>query len=205
MQILKFGIFVPSADDQGAVQSLWQILAVWGFVTVLIIVFHVKLIPYAYDDAYIHIRIARNLASVGVPYFNVDEPVMASSSTGWTLFLAFLFKLFGDHLIFIALCNGLFTTACVFVYTRLVQMLTGRKLTWFLQRLFSVLTLAILIRVSAGLMETPITLLILGVAVQLYWAKNNFCFCLFGMAIFSPRTGLVFCRIRGVFLVYARI
>jgi len=47
-----------------------------------------RLQPYLEDDAYIHLRIARNLATHGVPYFNLDEPVSASSAPLWTVLLA---------------------------------------------------------------------------------------------------------------------
>ena len=50
---------------------------------------------YAEDDAYIHFRIARNFAQYDRPYFNLNEPVYATSAISWTLLVAFLFKIFG--------------------------------------------------------------------------------------------------------------
>jgi len=55
----------------------------------------VALSRYPFDDAYIHMRIARNLAFAGQPYFNLGERVMGDSSPVWLLLIASLFKLFG--------------------------------------------------------------------------------------------------------------
>ena len=49
------------------------------------------------DDAYIHLRIARNLLRTGHPYFNVGEPVMATSSPVWTLVLVLNEFIFGTR------------------------------------------------------------------------------------------------------------
>src|SRR5262245_28589405 len=50
---------------------------------------------YPADDAYIHMRIARNFATHGVPYFNIDQPVSGSSSLLWLVLLSGLFAAFG--------------------------------------------------------------------------------------------------------------
>jgi len=47
-----------------------------------------KMRTSAYDDAYIHFRIAENLINYGVPYDNQSDVVMVSSSSGGTLILA---------------------------------------------------------------------------------------------------------------------
>ena len=48
---------------------------------------HFALIEYVADDAYIHLRVAEHLLRDGVPYFNLGEPVMASSSSLRTIIL----------------------------------------------------------------------------------------------------------------------
>lgn len=47
------------------------------------------------DDAYIHMRIARHLTEHGQPFFNLGEPVAASSSPLWLLLLSSLFAIAG--------------------------------------------------------------------------------------------------------------
>src|SRR5262245_7914348 len=56
-------------------------LLVWVAVTLVLVLVHLNLIPYAHDDAYIHMRIAAHMAVNGEPYFNLGEPVKATSST----------------------------------------------------------------------------------------------------------------------------
>lgn len=67
----------------------------WVGVCLLSLFVHLRLFPYAEDDAYIHFRIARNFAQYDRPYFNLNEPVYATSAISWTLLVAFLFKIFG--------------------------------------------------------------------------------------------------------------
>jgi hypothetical protein len=63
------------------------------FLASLLITLHVKLYQYAFDDAYIHFRIARNFFENGAPYFNDNNILKVSTSTGWTVFLIFLYGL----------------------------------------------------------------------------------------------------------------
>src|ERR1700712_1724280 len=47
-----------------------------------------RLSMLVYDDAFIHLRIARNLALTGRAFWNPGERVMATSSPAWTILLA---------------------------------------------------------------------------------------------------------------------
>src|SRR3954470_10255 len=95
----------------GPVAGFAVLLAVLAFV-------HWRLYPFAFDDAYIHFRIARHLAHDGQPYYNLGDAVMASSSSAWTLLLAGLFAC-GATPIVVAMMNAFLTACCVPVYARL--------------------------------------------------------------------------------------
>lgn len=146
----------------------------WILLGIILILVHVKLWPYAYDDAYIHIRIADHLASLGVPYYNPGEAVMASSSTGWTIFLFILFRLTGVHSLMVAIINALLTLAGAFVYTCLVKYAPSANKLPFVISLFPLCYVGIMLHASIGLMETPLALLILGGALLLWIADNQY-------------------------------
>ena len=55
----------------------------------------IALSRFPFDDSYIHMRIARNLAFQGVPFFNPAERVMGGSSPLWLLIVAGLFRVIG--------------------------------------------------------------------------------------------------------------
>ena len=54
--------------------------------TAVLIPLHLRLAPYAFDDAYIHFRIVDHLCRYGFPYYNPAESIKAGSSTGWIYF-----------------------------------------------------------------------------------------------------------------------
>jgi hypothetical protein len=127
---------------------------------------HLSIFAYADDDAYIHFRIARHLRDHGVPYFNLDTPVMGSSSPFWTILLTLLFSLCGDSPLVVAVLNTVVTVAATMVYGELLAQVTessrGRA------HLTSMLALPPLLLVSsAGLMETPLAILTAGAGMLL--------------------------------------
>jgi hypothetical protein len=75
-----------------------------------------------FDDAYIHMRIARNFVEHGQPYFNRNEAVSGNSSPMWLWLISALFWLFGPseqiiniisfliNLFFIATLSAVFRT-----------------------------------------------------------------------------------------------
>jgi len=126
-----------------------------------------SLYSYADDDAYIHFRIAENLLKHGQPYFNIGEPVMASSSSGWTLTLYLIFLVFGVNLKAVALFNAAVAALDVYVYARIIGGLAGRS-GLADDLLASLAVVPVLIYSSAGLMETPLAMLVTGIGVLLY-------------------------------------
>ncbi len=69
---------------------LWPVWAVALIGLLLSLRLHWRLRGMAFDDTYIHLRIARNLLRTGHAWFNLDERVMATSSPLWTLLIALL-------------------------------------------------------------------------------------------------------------------
>ena len=91
--------------------------------TILLLI-HLRLYPYAFDDSYIHIRIVEHLSDFGEPYFNLGEPVKASSSSGWIIFLFLVDIVFRNSQVLqlpllIGLINTLMTFSGAILYTLL--------------------------------------------------------------------------------------
>ena len=75
----------------------------------LSVVLHLELLPYAFDDAYIHFRIAANLLRHGEPYYNLGQAVLATSSPLWTVLLAPLSAIPSGPLLLVAVVNATLT------------------------------------------------------------------------------------------------
>lgn len=121
---------------------------------------HAVLAPYAEDDAYIHLRIARNYLATGEPFYNHGEPVMVSSSPIWILLIAGLWRLVGVSLAAVAWVN----LGCT-VGVSLIGAWLTRKCAPSTPALLSVPTMwllsGVLLPASCGLMESPLALLLL--------------------------------------------
>lgn len=121
---------------------------------------HLRLIEYADDDAYIHMRVARNLWFFGEPYFNKGEPVMASTSPLWVA-LTSPAAAFREQPLLIGLLNALVLVALSMVwcgvYVRVAR--SSNRLESFAAALVVFFTAA---SSSVGLMETPCALLLVG-------------------------------------------
>jgi hypothetical protein len=60
---------------------------VLALLAAIILFTHIKLSEYAFDDAFIHFRVARNFLDTGVPYFNQAEAIKVSTSSAFDLWL----------------------------------------------------------------------------------------------------------------------
>ena len=147
----------------------------YTFLFLLVLIIHLFLYGNAGDDAYIHFRIARNLLNYGKPYFNLDERVMSSSSTGWTITLFLLFWVFGVSIKAVACLNAIITTLTVFVYARIAQKLTGKNGIIY-EIASGLVILPVTILPSIGLMETSAALLLAGIGLFLYLRKKSLSF-----------------------------
>jgi hypothetical protein len=123
---------------------------------------HVRLVDYADDDAYIHMRVARNLWLYGEPYFNRGEPVMASTSPLWVMLTSPAAAFGAWQPLIVGLLNALILVAFAVVwskvYAHVVQSSKGlEKLVAGLVAFFTAASS------SMGLMETPCALLLVGI------------------------------------------
>lgn len=122
-----------------------------------------------FDDAYIHIRIARNFLEHGQPYFNLGDHFKADSSTGYVLLLSMALAWFSPEVAIRVVEGGaiVFTSIAL---TLLVYKNAG-------SRVMSVITVlamlpAFLLAASGG-METSIACCLLSWAI-LFWCEQKY-------------------------------
>jgi len=120
---------------------------------------------YPIDDAFIHLRIARNIAGAGLPEFNLGERVLGSSPHLWINLLALFLFFNPDSFAFVAWLE------VAFVILGFVQILVllGSQFHPVPRTLLAGLTTALLLLPSAaGLMETPLAICIFLAAVRAF-------------------------------------
>jgi hypothetical protein len=110
--------------------------------------------PYPFDDAFIHLRLARNLAFHGEPYFNLGERVMSGSSPLWMLWLAAVFHLTNRASIHAAIVTECLVVASLFLVSE-GFLAHSRSRSWGTIAGAFVVTLLALPS-AGGLMETPL-------------------------------------------------
>jgi hypothetical protein len=182
-------------------RKLWFIYP-WMLSVLFSIAIHIKLIPYAHDDAYIYVRIADHLARFGVPYFNLSEAVQANSSAAWLLVLAIVFKLTSANVVVVAVLNGLFTATAALVYTRLVRELIAQRIQTAVYLLFFFLFFSLTLLPSTGLMESSFAVLVLGIGIRFLMRQKVYAFVVFGAAIFCRLELVVFLILFGAVAIF---
>ncbi len=166
---------------------------------------HLRLYPYAFDDAYIHFRIAENLAQYHVPYFNPSEAVKASSSSGWTIFLfiplwiAQRLHVELDLPQMVACLNTLWTLCGAWVYARLLRRVVRRPRHAAVYWLFGALYVSLLAISSIGLMEAPLALLVAGIALHFLLDGRAYALSLLGVAMFLRPELVVLLGLAGLY------
>jgi len=157
----------------------------------LVLPLYVGLAPWAFDDAYIHLRIADNLAAGEGPYYNPGQVVNASSAPAWTLVLAAL-SILGSTTLWIACFNAIVTVIGATVFVGLIKDLGNRPPNPVLAWSFALAYCGSIHFSGAGLMETPAALLVLGLAVRLWLRDSALSFLLFSLACFLRPELLIF-------------
>ena len=168
----------------------WLLTAVTLFLTSFVIFIHVQLRQYAFDDAYIHFRIARNLIESGAPYYNASEALKVSTSSGWIVFLAVIYgavrivSMESNFPLLISVLNALICIGDLIVYPKIVELLLKKPFT-ILQKLpLQIIILALLLPSSIGLMETPVALLTAGVGIYFLLGSKPAGCALLGVAVY---------------------
>lgn len=148
----------------------------------LFIVLHLNLLPYATDDAYTHFRISRNLIEYGTPYFNPDEPVMAGSSTVWTVLLAIPVASGIDPQ---SAATGINILVLLFLAISTLRMATDYyRLSLPAGMLISFITISAALTASLQLMESVLALFLIMAGMLMLTVRRVAGFSLLATAVF---------------------
>ncbi|MDD2998051.1 MAG: hypothetical protein PHV05_03245 [Candidatus Riflebacteria bacterium] len=143
------------------------------FLLCFMLLVHIKLHTYAFDDAFIHFRVAQNLVETGNPYYNPGEITKVSTSSAWTVFLAGIFaiakltKTTDSFPLLVGIINALISFAGLCVYTKILESLLRERFSPPQKLLFQIPCVAMMLPASIGLMETPLALLTSGIGIYL--------------------------------------
>ena len=177
---------------------------------VLLLITHIRLSAYAYDDAFIHFRVVRNLFEFGAPYYNPGEMVKVSTSSGWVLFLAVfygitrLLQVENALPLLVSILNALITLGAALVFTGILRKLLQEQISLRMQALFFLSCTALLLPASIGLMETPLALLVAGAGIYLLTQDKLYGFILLGLMVFLRLELVVLLGLAGLFFFLQR-
>lgn len=140
-------------------------LLAFGMVLIISLPLHLLFAGMPEDDAYIHMRVARHLWQFGLPYFNLDSAVMASTSPVWILITAPLSALKIGQPTAVAILNSVLISLAACMWGTLFQRAFGKSLLLPLV-LGVAISWATLLPSSLFLMETPLALALIAVAIS---------------------------------------
>jgi hypothetical protein len=158
--------------------------------------------PMFYDDTYIHLRIAKNLAESGHPFFNLAEKIQSGSSLVWTLLLSLPFLLPWNVFISFALLQFFVLLVLTAGVNRLLlRHITVPRVAYFLSILIVFVTC---FDAASRLMETPLALTLLVWALLLKDGMPTRSGVLMGLACFTRPEMVVAALIWGGYMLYKR-
>lgn len=181
----------------------WWRVALYAALFLFLVFLHLSLAAYAADDAYIHFRIARNFLRFGAPYYNHHEAVMASSSSLWTVLLTLSLAVFSDPLLTTPLINAAISLANVLVWSAILRRGGARSLI-VADSLAALLYGATTLVASIQLMETPLALALLGMAVLGLVDGRSWAALPLACAVFCRLEVLVFVPCSAVYVLLRR-
>jgi hypothetical protein len=175
---------------------------------VFFLVLHLRLSQFAFDDAYIHFRVARNLLDQGSLYFNAGEMVKVSTSSAWTVFTAGLLALSrltgfeSSFNILVSMVNVILTLAGMLFYTKVLDRVLDHQWGYPAKFFFQITYLALLAGASVGLMETPLALLLAAVGLYNILSSKLSGFFWMGLASCVRPELLILPAAVGAYLIY---
>jgi hypothetical protein len=169
--------------DSSSLFTGWSDYTLFSVLALLSTWLHAALHLYAFDDAYIHFRVAERFLEHGAPYYNAGEAVMASSSPAWTLVLCILFAAGGSAMA-VAVFNGIVAALGAVAFIALARELSGGELGRWPCWSFGLPYLSLIHFSGIGLMETSLGISVLGLAALLYARKREEAFILLALAPF---------------------
>lgn len=110
-RVLRMALLVPIIAFAVVSLYLWRYVEVYS--------------AFPADDAFIFMRLARNVVERGQPYFNADQPVMAHSSHLWLLIVTFCFGVFGPEPASVGYAAWFFLATSVLLGTLLLRSARG--------------------------------------------------------------------------------
>ncbi|MEA5078492.1 MAG: hypothetical protein VB013_07970 [Anaerolineaceae bacterium] len=157
-----------------------------------------RMMPFAFDDAYIHFRIAENFARLGRPYYNPTEPVFTTSSFIWTCILTFFAKINLPLTVAVAVSNAFISVLGAWLWSRFLRP-NIEKYPRAFEYLFMVVYIGAILPSAVGLMEAPFALLLLGLAINLIGRQNQWGMALLGVAVYIRYEFAVFVILIGLY------
>lgn len=167
-------------------------ITIFILVSVLLFFISIRLLPFGYDDAFIHFRIARNFVLYGNPYFNPSEMVFATSSFVWTVILSFIYIINHNLPVCVSIINSISTILGSIIWLRLLKKITANEIPLIMEFIFIISYIGILIPSSVGLMETPFAILILGIAILFLISGKKIGWAILGILVFIRLEFIVF-------------
>jgi hypothetical protein len=167
------------------------LLVAVAVVIAFLVVLHLRLARYPYDDAFIHLRIAGNLVDHGLPHYNLGEVVHASSSVLWTLAAAGATAVSGNPLVVLAIVNALLlATASALAGMFMSRLIPGAGLPPVVA--VAVITGAALLPATGGVMETGLAMALVLGGYLLVGRGRLAGFLLLGLAVGARLEAVVF-------------
>ncbi len=123
------------------------------FISLILFISHGDM---ACDDSYIHDRVALHMSLYGLPYFDLSQPLMISTSIMWTLLLSILHKLPGELFLWIEILNALIVSIISLLWCQLNN--TNNYRAYWLAFIFTLCSIHI---AAIDQMETPFACMVL--------------------------------------------
>lgn len=150
-----------------------------------------RLSIFAFDDAFIHFRIAENFASSGNPYYNLSDPILSTSSFIWTIFLAIICLVPFSIILKVTIINIFSIIFGALIWYQILEIISEHKIPIIIGSIFILSYFGIFLPSATGLMETPFAFLVLGVSIILILKEKKNGWLLLGVTIFL-RLELIF-------------